>query len=130
MNAIHYQNWILTVLPPLFYFPILFNKEVVSYGIGVIIYNSKGKIVTLFNTVRDDIYFEGLLKRVTLKIPKNDFVKDKYYISVSICDEQVMFAYDKVDYIQQFNVITKNNKIGIPIAEGRFRAKHEWGFQK
>lgn len=106
-----------------------FNKKIINYCIGIIIFNSKGEIVTLFNTVREDIYFKDTIREVTLKIPKNDFVKDKYYVSVSVCDELVMFAYDKIDYVCQFNVISLKNKAGIPITEGMFRAKHEWSFK-
>ncbi|WP_286925029.1 MULTISPECIES: ABC transporter ATP-binding protein [Lysinibacillus] len=103
-----------------------FRENVYNYGIGVLIYNSKNEIVTLYNTVRDDIEFNNQNKKVCLKIPKNDFLKGVYRISVSISDELVMFHYDRKDNIAQFRVENKSNRDGIPIAEGYFRSKHEW----
>lgn len=41
-----------------------FKEENLQYGVGLIVYNNKGDIVTLFNTVRDDI---------ELNKPFNDF---------------------------------------------------------
>lgn len=104
-----------------------FKQTVLQYGIGVIIYNSKHKIITLMSTVRDDVKLSGVDK-ITVRIPNNDFLKDTYHVSVSITDEMAMFAYDKEDYIVSFTVNDKTNKKGIPIAEGYFRSKHEWIF--
>ncbi|WP_225340692.1 ABC transporter ATP-binding protein [Lysinibacillus capsici] len=103
-----------------------FRENVNNYGIGVLIYNSKNEIVTLYNTVRDDIEFNNQHKKICLKIPQNDFLKGLYRISISISDELVMFHYDRKDNIAQFRVENKSNKDGIPVAEGYFRSKHEW----
>lgn len=105
-----------------------FNKNITNYGVGIIVHNSDGKIVTLFNTVRDDIQFSNQSNNIQLVIPKNDFTYGKYYISVSISDELSVFAYDKLDYIKSFKVYVNKNKNGIPIADGMFRAKHYWRY--
>nr|WP_256478643.1 polysaccharide ABC transporter ATP-binding protein [Sebaldella sp. S0638] len=103
--------------------------DTIDYGVGIIVYNEKGKVVTLFNTVRDDLYFDKKNKVIRLIIPENDFIAGKYYISASICDKNVMFSYDKVDYAKSFTVKNKKNKLGIPISDGMFRAKHFWEYK-
>jgi ABC-type polysaccharide/polyol phosphate transport system ATPase subunit len=105
-----------------------FNKNITNYGIGIIIHDCDGKIVTLFNTVRDDIEFDKQINEIELVIPKNDFVYGKYHISVSLSDELAVFAYDKADYINSFKVYVTKNKNGVPIADGMFRAKHHWSY--
>lgn len=104
------------------------NKDNLNYGVGIIIYDTNGRVVTLFNTVRDDIEFKEQLEEVSLIIPENDFVAGTYYITVSIADELAMFSYDKADYIKSFKVRVKKNKNGVPIADGVFRAKHIWSY--
>lgn len=103
-----------------------FKEEILKFGVGIIIYNANGEIVTLFNTVRDDIKFLNIHEEISLKIPKNDFLKGKYYITVSISDDLAMFPYDKKDYIAEFRIEHKTNQQGIPIADGLFRSKHQW----
>lgn len=107
-----------------------FNKDIELYSVGILIHDERGKLITLFNTVRDDIEISERYKLFKLKIPNNDFVAGKYYVSVAINDEKVMFHYDRVDYIKNFVIKPKKNKMGIPIAEGNFRAKHEWEYIK
>lgn len=103
-----------------------FKEKILKFGIGIIIYNASGEIVTLFNTVRDDIKFSNMHEEIVLKIPNNDFLKGKYYITVSISDDLAMFPYDRKDYIAQFKIEHKTNQKGIPIADGLFRSKHQW----
>lgn len=103
-----------------------FKEKILKFGIGIIIYNASGEIITLFNTVRDDIKFLNMHEKIVLKIPNNDFLKGKYYITVSISDDLAMFPYDKKDYIAQFKIEHKTNQQGIPIADGLFRSKHKW----
>ncbi|WP_342563254.1 ABC transporter ATP-binding protein [Paenibacillus sp. FSL R7-0345] len=105
-----------------------FVENIINYGIGVIIHNTSGAVVTLYNTVRDDIYFEATHKKIVLTIPNNDFVRGKYYVTVSISDELSMFPYDRKDYVAKFSVEAKRNKNGIPIADGMFRSKHQWDY--
>ncbi len=103
-----------------------FNKETVDYAIGVLIHNDEGKLVTLFNTIRDDIIIKNQISSIVLTIPKNDFLSGEYFVSVSISDTNVMFGYDREDYIQSFiikNALSANN---LAVSEGLFRCKHIW----
>ena len=103
-----------------------FNKQTLDYAIGILIYDDEGKIVTLFNTIRDDIVLEEIFSYVKLTIPKNDFLSGEYFISVSISDSNAMFAYDFEQYIESFTIKNKLSNSKLPIAEGLFRAKHIW----
>ncbi|WP_029192308.1 ABC transporter ATP-binding protein [Paenibacillus harenae] len=105
-----------------------FNEEIANFGVGVIIYNAMGSVVTLYSTVRDDIYFNESHSLFKLLIPKNDFVRGKYFVSVAISDELSMFPFDRKDFIGKFEVVTKKNRNGIPIADGMFRSKHLWEY--
>ncbi|MCY9514120.1 ABC transporter ATP-binding protein [Paenibacillus apiarius] len=105
-----------------------FRKSDLKYGVGLIIYNIKGEIVTLFNTIRDDLMLDSPFRNIKLTIPENDLVSGKYFVSVHISDEMVMYSYDKNDYIDEFEIIDRKNSIGMPIAEGHFRSKHYWDY--
>ncbi len=103
-----------------------FNKETNDYAIGILIYNDEGKLITLFNTIRDDIELDSIINNIKLKIPNNDFLSGEYFVSVSISDSQVMFSYDREDYIEKFTIKSKLAQSNLPISEGIFRAKHVW----
>lgn len=103
-----------------------FRAENLKYGVGIIIRNAEGKIVTLFNTIRDDIQLQGKHTSIKLIIPDNDLLEGTYFVSVNICDDMAMYPYDVEDYIAKFKIKNVTNKTGIPIADGEFRAKHEW----
>lgn len=105
-----------------------FNEYIRNYGVGVIIHNSKGSLVTLYNTVRDDINTNGPINKFKLIIPDNDFLRGDYFISVAISDEMAMFPYERRDFVAGFSIDSKKNNHGIPIADGYFRSKHEWIF--
>ncbi len=105
-----------------------FHRDILDYAIGVLVYNSLGQLVTLYNTVRDDLLFNKSFSQVTLKIPNNDFLADTYFVSVSISDTNVMFHYDREDYVLSFRIKNKLSIKNIPISEGRFRSKHVWEF--
>jgi ABC-type polysaccharide/polyol phosphate transport system ATPase subunit len=103
-----------------------FNKQTLDYAIGILIYNDEGKIVTLFNTIRDDIILQEMFSCIMLTIPKNDFLSGEYFITVSVSDSNAMFSYDFEQYIEKFTVKSKLSNSKLPIAEGFFRAKHIW----
>lgn len=105
---------------------ICFNKEITDYAIGVLVYDEFGKLITLVNTIRDDLVFDRPYNNFTLSIPNNDFLSGKYFFSVSISDTNVMFAYDREDYIVEFSIENKLSEKNIPISEGEFRVKHDW----
>ncbi len=105
-----------------------FIKEIRDYGIGILIKNQSGEIITLFNTARDDLSMEKPYENVKLYIPKNNFTRGTYFIFASIVDNHILYPYDKLDYSASFFVDVNKNKIGIPVAEGYFRANHTWIF--
>ena len=49
-----------------------------------------------------------------------------YFISVSISDLNIMFAYDREDYILEFKIKNKLSNKNLPVSEGLFRSKHFW----
>lgn len=106
-----------------------FREDKLKYAVGLIIYNVKGEIVTLFNTIRDDIELENNYKKFTLFIKDNDFLSGRYFISVHISDERIMYPYDRNDYVEEFEVVDKKNKWGVPVSEGYFRCKHSWNYE-
>ena len=105
-----------------------YHADDLAFGVGVIIRNNKGEIVTLFNTVRDDIIISEKLDHIDLSIPKNDFTEGSYCVSVNICDDQIMYPLDREDDVCSFEILPTNNRHGVPIAEGHFRQKHVWNF--
>ncbi len=107
-----------------------FIKPIKNYGIGILIQNKSGELVTLFNTVRDDLLIEKPYEYIKLCISKNNFTRGTYFIFASIVDNRILYPYDKLDYCASFFVDIKKNNIGIPIAEGYFRADHTWMFEK
>lgn len=108
---------------------IKFREKNLKYGVGLIVYNTKGEIVTLFNTIRDDIELNQPYNEFTLIIENNDFLSGKYFVSVPISDEMVMFPYDTNDFIEEFEIVNLKNKLGMPVSEGHFRCKHSWSIK-
>lgn len=106
-----------------------FNKNVEGYGVGIIVYDINGKVVTLYNTIRDDIVLDKTYDKFILNIPENDFIFGKYYVTVAVSDELGMFGYDKSEYVTSFRMLCKKNKQGMPVADGMFRSKHEWVYK-
>lgn len=105
-----------------------FNKQTFDYAIGILIYDEQGTLVTLFNTVRDDIVTLDMFSHISLIIPCNDFLSGQYFVSVSISDMNAMFSYDFGEYVKSFNIKSKRSYAGMPVSEGYFRAKHLWKF--
>ncbi len=103
-----------------------YRIEQVNFGVGIIIQNDKNELVTLFNTIRDDYVIKDKIPQISLSIPSNDFVAGHYRIQVNLCDDMIMYPYDKVDDAAEFEILSITNKRGIPISEGHFRAKHRW----
>lgn len=105
-----------------------YRVENVKFGVGIIVRNTKNEIVTLFNTVRDDIIIEDKIPEVILSLPANDFVEGTYSVSVNLCDDQIMYPLDVENDVASFKIVPLTNKNGVPIAEGHFRHKHDWSF--
>lgn len=107
-----------------------FIKPIKYYGIGILVQNNSGELITLFNTVRDDLLIEKSYENIKLCISKNNFTRGTYFIFASIVDNRILYPYDKFDYSASFFVDIKKNKIGIPQTEGYFRSDHSWMFEK
>ena len=109
---------------------LAYRIDKVNFGVGIIIRNNKNEIVTLFNTVRDDIVLTEKYPTITLRICSNDFVEGDYKVCANLCDELIMYPYDRMDDEVTFEILPLKNKRGVPIAEGLFRQKHEWVFDR
>lgn len=99
---------------------------ITEFGIGVIIRNAHGKLITLFNTVRDDIVLTGKVPKLTLELPRTAFVPGRYWVSANVCDRNVLFAYDERERCLSFEVATVTNHQGIPRWEGEIACEHTW----
>ncbi len=102
------------------------KKDIDNYGVGILISNSKGDIISAINSVRIDKYFhKGKDKKLKFIIKKNCFTEDKYYVTVSVCDEKIMFSYDKADYVTNFNIKVPKNSFGVHYGEGYYACEYE-----
>lgn len=100
-------------------------KGIDKYGAGLLILNSKSELVTALNTVRMEKYLDKNISKVSFKIKRNCLNEDKYYITVSICDEKIMFSYDKAEYAASFNIKVPKNSFGVPLSEGIYACDYE-----
>ena len=81
-----------------------FNTPPSVYGVGLIVCDLKGNIVTVLNTLRDDIFLTEEKEKLTVLIRDNHFAPGEYIITISVCDENGMFSYDKLDSCLRFHV--------------------------
>lgn len=102
------------------------KKKIDNYGVGILISNSKGDIISAINSVRVDKYFDKEENK-TLKfvIKNNCFTEDKYYVTVSVCDEKIMFSYDKTDYITNFKIKVPKNSFGVHYGDGFYACEYD-----
>lgn len=105
---------------------LAFQSAGIRYGIGVIIYDAKGNIATILNTLRDDIVIAETKPEWLLVIRDNHFAPGDYTITLSIPDEQAMFSYDKREHCIRFRVAMERNAAGLARVEGIVRCQHEW----
>lgn len=103
-----------------------FNRPCDDYAVGVLVHDAQGNMVTLFNTLRDDLSLTGQCPQLVLRIPDNDFVAGEYVASVIVSDTQGMFSYDRLDHGAEFTITPLLSAQKLPVAEGMFRCKHEW----
>lgn len=94
------------------------KKNIKRYGVGVIVQDSMGEIVSAINSIRIDKVIEIGKNDITILIKKNCFPQGKYYVNVTVCDENIMFSYDKLDFACEFKIDVPKNKLGIPYVEG------------
>lgn len=107
-------------------FNLSFTEENLSYGVGLIIYDSKGTIVTILNTLRDEIRINKQTTSIDLVIPDNRFAPGEYHITASVSDELGMFPYDKIEYGSSFRIEMERNASGLAKVDGILRCEHEW----
>ena len=100
-------------------------KNIKKFGVGILIQDSMGEIVSAINSIRIDKVFELGKNDIEIFIKRNCFPQGKYYVNVSICDENIMFSYDKLDFALDFKVNVPKNKIGIPYIEGMCACEYE-----
>jgi ABC-type polysaccharide/polyol phosphate transport system ATPase subunit len=106
-----------------------YNKNPPLYGVGLIIENMDGNVVTILNTLRDDICLQEQVEHVTLTIRDNHFAPGQYHVTVSICDGHGMFSYDKWDSCMGFEVEMERSDRGFAKVDGMLRCDHDWLWQ-
>lgn len=97
-----------------------------QFGVGVILYDLKGNVVTILNTLRDNIVFHEKKEKVTLLIRDNHLAPGEYTVSISVSDEQGMFSYDKLDACLQIKIEMERSANGFAKVDGIVRCEHEW----
>lgn len=105
---------------------LAFQRDAVRYGIGVIIYDAKGNIVSILNTLRDDMVLVERKEEHQLRILNHHLAPGEYTMTLSIPDEKVMFSYDKWEHCIRFKVAMERNEAGLARVEGIVRCEHEW----
>jgi ABC-type polysaccharide/polyol phosphate transport system ATPase subunit len=103
-----------------------FGQECPIYGVGLIIYDLKGNVVTILNTLRDDIFFDKRKEDVQLLIRDNHFAPGEYDVTISISDDNGMFSYDKVESCLRFHIAMERSSRGLAKVDGLLRCDHEW----
>ncbi len=100
-------------------------KQIDQYGAGIIITDTKGEMVNVINSIRIDQYISKDEKQIIFKLKNNHFAEGTYYITVSICDEKILFSYDKLDYAASFKVKVPRNSFGALHSEGMSSCDYE-----
>ncbi|NWB30675.1 ATP-binding cassette domain-containing protein [Pseudomonas gingeri] len=97
-----------------------------AYGVGLIIYDADEKVVTIFSTLRDDIFLSQANTNVSLVIRNNNFVPGAYRAALSVSDEHGMFSYDKLESCFKFDIKMERSMRGLAKVDGVLRSDHEW----
>jgi ABC-type polysaccharide/polyol phosphate transport system ATPase subunit len=103
-----------------------FAKKVEGYGVGLLFNDNLGNLVTVLNTLRDDIFLVEPNEKISVRIKNNHFTPGTYMVSVIISDCDAMFSYDRADHCHIFRVKEKYSSKGLPVADGFLRCEHEW----
>lgn len=99
-----------------------------SFGVGVIVYGEHGRIVAIFNTLRDDLSLTHAVSQLRLHLPGTPFIPGRYSISVNVCDSAALYAYDVQDHCLSFEVQSALNRAGLPRWEGEVACEHVWNW--
>lgn len=103
-----------------------FQDKPPTYGVGLIFYDSKNNVVSIINSLRDDIFFIDQKETLKVILNKNNFSPGVYNVTISISDENGMFSYDKIDLCINFIIEMKRSSKGLAKVDGVFRCEHEW----
>jgi ABC-type polysaccharide/polyol phosphate transport system ATPase subunit len=96
------------------------------FGVGVLIHDEAGRLASVLNTVRDDIFLDRPSPCVHLDLSRIALPPGTYFVSVSICDHNAMFSYDLREQCASFQVAQEVNRLGIPRWEGGVASSHDW----
>lgn len=102
------------------------GQSATEFGLGVKIHNDEGRLVAVFNTIRDNIFLAGNVQEVSLLLPHTSFMPGSYWVSANVCDHDVMFAFDEFERCASFEVMKEFNLKGIPRWEGEVACEHTW----
>ncbi|AJY19252.1 ABC transporter ATP-binding protein [Burkholderia multivorans] len=105
-----------------------FNANIAKYGVGILIHDGRGNLVSVLNTLRDDIVLTGKHGLVRLVIRNNHFAPGEYFVTASVSDAEAMFAYDRVDHACRLVVVGRFSARGLPTVEGYVRCEHDWEY--
>ena len=99
---------------------------ITEFGLGVQIHNERGRLIAIFNTIRDNLLLSASSQEVCLILLHTSFIPGNYWISANVCDQNVMFAYDEFDRCSSFEVVDELSHSGIPRWEGEVACEHTW----
>ena len=97
-----------------------------EFGLGVLIHNDQGKLIAIFNTIRDNIFLSETVQDINLCLPSIGFMPGHYWVSANVCDRDAMFAYDEFERCASFEVVDEFSLKGIPRWEGEVACAHTW----
>lgn len=103
-------------------------EQVSNFGVGLIIYDEKGQVISILNTAREGKDLLDSQQEIILKIKNNRFGAGQFYVTVSICDQDILYSYDLVQNACTFNVEVEKNERGTSLSEGVYICEHEWNF--
>lgn len=105
-----------------------FYQQVTKYGVGMLIHDGRGNLISVINTLRDDLIFTEHVDSMKLVIRNNHFAPGEYFLTVAVSDADAMFAYDRVDHVCRLVIAGKFSARGLPMVEGFVRCVHEWQY--
>ena len=105
-----------------------FYAKIATYGVGVLIHDGRGNLVSVLSTLRDDIVLTAEVDVVTLILRNNHFAPGEYFLSVSVSDADAMFSYDRADQACRLVIVGKFSARGLPTVEGFVRCEHDWEY--
>lgn len=97
-----------------------------AYGVGVLVHDHRGTLVAVVNTIRDEIVCQEAKTPWLLTLKRIALAPGRYFATISIPDETVMFSFDKLENAFEFEILQERNRLGFSLAEGIVRLEHSW----